>query len=211
VGARAAHLLALLASVVDCVQHLDERWCVDGSHGSGCGRNGGLEVLGTAGAARGVLQWGFAGGFLALELALGLRAVGGLCALVGAGKLLANRLALGFWGSAGGVADGGLADRLALGASILLALLLGAADRANGLLAMNGALGAGSLLALHLALGSLADGVADGGALWVITLPFAVGVAHLGRRQCSERKDCKNDECSHNNCEIFKGSQGKLS
>jgi hypothetical protein len=186
--AGAAHLLALLTSVVDSVQHLNEGWGVNGSQSGGCICNGGLEVLGVAGAAS-VLQWSLAGGLLALELALGLGAVGGLGTLVGAGELFANGLALGFWGSASSVADGGLADRLALGASVLLALLLGAADRANGLLAMNSALGARSLLALHLAFRSLAHRVANGRALRVIALPLAVGVAHLGRGQGQESKD----------------------
>jgi len=74
------------------------------------------------------------------------------------------------------VAASGLAHRLALGAVILLALVLGAANGAGGLLAMNGALGAGNLLALHLALGTLAHRMADGRALRVIALPLALGM-----------------------------------
>jgi len=47
---------------------------------------------------------------LALQLALGLGAVGGLGALVEASEFLANRLALGLGGFAGGVAVSRLAD-----------------------------------------------------------------------------------------------------
>jgi len=74
-----------------------------------------------------------------------------------------------------------LADGLALGASLFLALVLGATNGAHGLLAVNGALGAGGLLALHLALGALADGVAHSRAGRIVALPLASGVA-LGSR-----------------------------
>jgi len=125
---------------------------------------------------------GLAGGLLALQLALGLLAVGGLDALVVAGEFLADGGALGLGGSAGGVALGGLAHALALGAVILLALLLGAADGADRLLAVDGALGARDFLALHLALGTFAHRVAHSRAGRVVTLPLAVGVAlRVGR------------------------------
>jgi len=118
-----------------------------------------------------------------LKLALGLLAVGGLDALVVAREFLADRSALGLGGGARGVALGGLANALALGAVILLALLLGAADGADGLLAVNSALGARDFLALHLALGTLAHGVAHSRAGRVVTLPLAVGVAlRVGRK-----------------------------
>ena len=75
------------------------------------------------------------------------------------------------------MAAGGLADGLALGAVVLLALVLGATDGADGLLAVDGALSARHFLALHLALRTLANGVADRGASRVIALPFADGEA----------------------------------
>jgi hypothetical protein len=150
--------------------------------------NSDLDVACRACAALSLLS-GLASGLLALELALGLCAVSGLDALVVALQLLADGLALGFWGSAGNVALSGLADVLALGALILLANLLGAADRALGLVAMNGALGAGGLLALHLAVGALANGVALGRALGVVALPLAVGVALLSGSDGEEGED----------------------
>jgi len=143
--------------------------------GGGSLVDGNLDVVVLARAALGLL----AGGLLALQLALGLGAVGGLDALVEAGELLADGGALGLGSLAGGVAVSRLADGLALGAALLLAGVLGAADGADGLLAVHGALSAGGLLALHLALGALADGVADSGAGGVIALPLAHGVALL--------------------------------
>ena len=135
-----------------------------------------------------------AGRLLALELALGLGAVGGLDALVGAVERLADGRALGLGRLARGVAAGRLADRLALGAAVLLALLLGAADRADGALAVDRALGAGRLLALHLALGARAHGVAHGGARWVIALPLALRVALLSGDGNSQEEDNSGDE-----------------
>ena len=126
-----------------------------------------------------MLICGVAGRLLALQFALGLRAVGGLGALVLAGELLADGSALRLGRRTGGVATCRLADRLALGAVILLTLILGAANRADGLLAMDGALGARHLLALHLALRTLANGVAHSRAGRVIALPFADRVALL--------------------------------
>ncbi len=80
-------------------------------------------------------------------------------------------------GLAGGVAVSRLANRLAFRAVLLLARILGAANGANGFLAMNGALSTGSLLALHLALGALTHRVAHSGALGIVALPTAGGVA----------------------------------
>lgn len=117
---------------------------------------------------------------LALQLALGLGAVGGLDALVLAIELLAHGGALGLGSDAGGVAAGRLADSLALRAASQLAQLLGAADGAHGALAVDGALGAGDLLTLHLALGASAHRVADRRASGVVALPLAHGVALLG-------------------------------
>lgn len=134
---------------------------------------------GRARAALGLL----AGGLLALELALGLGAVGGLDALVVADELFANGGALGLGSLAGGVATGRLADRLALGAALALTMVLGAANGAGGLLAVDGALGATRLFALHLALGALAHRVALSGAGRVVTLPLAGGVALREREE----------------------------
>jgi len=110
-----------------------------------------------------------------------------------AGELLADGGALGLGGFAGGVAVGRLADGLALGASLFLALVLGATNGANGLLAVHSALGAGGFLALHLALGALADGVAHSRAGRIITLPLAGGVA-LGSRGRSHAQKESNTE-----------------
>jgi len=149
------------------------------SHGGGASTVGlghcELHVLGTARAALGLL----ARCLLALQLALGLGAVGRLNALVEASEFLADRGALGLRSLAGGVATSRLADRLAFGAAFLLALVLGAADGADGLLAVDGALSASGLLALHLAFRALAHRVANGRASGVITLPLALGVALL--------------------------------
>jgi hypothetical protein len=139
-----------------------------------------------------------AGRLLALQLALGTRAVGGLGALAGALQLLAHGRALGFGGRAGGVALGRGANGLALGAVLLLAVVLGAADRAGGLLAVNDALSALNFLALHLALGAGAHRVAHSRASGVIALPTALRVA-LGFRgrhgaQGDEREGDSNDD-----------------
>jgi hypothetical protein len=109
--------------------------------------NGDLNILRTARAALLLL----AGRLLALQLALGALAVGGLDALVVALKLFADRAAFGFRSSAGSVALSRRADCLALGAIFLLAIVLGAANRANRALAVNNALGASGLFASHLA------------------------------------------------------------
>jgi hypothetical protein len=148
-----------------------------------------LHVLHAARAALGLL----ARRSLALQLALGLGAVGRFYALVEASEFLADRLASGLRSLAGGVATGRLADRLALGASFLLALVLGATDGADRLLAVNRALSAGRLLALHLAFGALAHRVANGRASGVITLPLALGVALL-RRSASHQQHQSNSE-----------------
>jgi hypothetical protein len=146
--------------------------------------------LHVGGAARAALLL-LARGFLALQLALGAGAVGGLDALVVALELFAHWRALGLGRGAGSVALGGRADGLALGAVLLLAVVLGAADGADGALAVDGALGAGGLLATHLALGAGTHGVADGRALWVIALPAALGMALLS-------SDHRQREGAHN-------------
>jgi len=139
-------------------------------------------------AARAAVVVDVAGSALALKLALGLGAVGGLEAFVSANELLANGAAAGFGGRASGVAAGRLADGLALGAVFLLALVLGAADGADGLLAVDGALSARDFLALHLATRTLADGVANSGAGGIIALPLAVRMALGGEDASNSHK-----------------------
>jgi hypothetical protein len=141
---------------------------------------GGLSALA---ALRGLLRRQLASGLLALQLALGLGAVGGLDALVVAFEFLADGRALGFGSSAGGVALSRGADGLALGAVLALALVLGATNRADRAFAVDRATGARSLLALHFANRALANGVADSRAGGIIALPLAVGVALLSRSQ----------------------------
>jgi len=182
--ARAAVTLSLVL-VVHGVQSLQERRLGGRStrrrslaRGSGL-RDSHLGGGGGAWTALGLTVGLVTSRLLALKFALGLSAVGGLDALVCAVQLLAHRGALGFGGSAGGVATCGLAHGLALGASVLLTLLLRAADGAHGTLAVDGALGTRGLLALHLALRARAHGVADSRAGGVITLPLALRVAFV--------------------------------
>jgi hypothetical protein len=124
-------------------------------------------------------------------------AVGGLGALVEAGEFLAHRLALGFRSLAGGVATSWLADRLALGAAFLLALVLGAADGADGFLAVNSAFGAGGFLALHLAFGSFTHRVANSRAGGIIALPLALGVAFFSRDGGDGQEGKDDNEGTH--------------
>ncbi len=181
--ARAAVLLALLSLEGEGVQDFQERR-LGGSRGRSSswvgtsGSHSGLNVLSVASAA---LLCGGSGVLAStlgtLEFALGLSTVGGLGALLEAAELLANRLALGFRGGASGVANRGLADCLALGASLGFALISRAADGANRALAVNHALGTRSLFALHVTLGGRANRVADGRALRVVALPSTLRVA----------------------------------
>jgi hypothetical protein len=126
----------------------------------------------------GIARW-----LLALKLALGTSAVGGLQALLAAVQLFADRRALRFRSHAGGVATSRLAHSLALVASQLLAGVLGAADRANRALAVDGALGARYLFTFHFALRASANWVADGRALRVIAHPLASRMAGAGSGQ----------------------------
>jgi len=166
-----------------------------GAAGSGGLGNSQLNVGLRARAAGGGLL--LASGLLALQLALGLGAVGGLDALVVALELLANGAALGLGGRAGGVALGRGTDGLALGAVLLLAEVLGAADRANGALAVDSALSAGGLLAAHLALGAGAHGVANSGALGVVALPLALGVALVSHSDGNGESQHDDNEGTH--------------
>jgi hypothetical protein len=155
--------------------------------------DGELHVLRAARAALLLL----ASGLLALELALGALAVGGLDALVVALELLADRAALGLGGGAGGVALSGRADSLALGAVFLLAVVLGAADRANRAFAVNDALGTSGLFASHLALGARAHRVAHGRALRVIALPAALRVALFSNSRSGQDSNNHKNEFAH--------------
>ncbi len=132
---------ALLVLEVERVHGLDEGWGV-------CARVGVALLVGLhdshfhrGGTARAALLL-LTRRLLALQLALGLLAVGGLHALVVALELLADRRALGLGRGAGGVALGGSTHSLALGAVFLLAVVLGAPDGAHRALAVNNALGA---------------------------------------------------------------------
>jgi len=155
--------------------------------------NGELNILRTARAALLLL----ASGLLALQLALGALAVGGLDALVVAFELLAHRAALGFGGGASGVALSRRAHSLALGAVLLLAIVLGATDRAHRALAVNNTFGASGLLASHLALGARAHRVAHSGALRVIALPTALRVALLSNSTDSQDSHEDKQESAH--------------
>ena len=197
VRARAALLLAVLGLVVHLVHHFQEGRSVGARRrvASVVGNDhsdlsvGGLSARA---ALRSLRQ--LASSLLALELALGAGAVGGLGALVVAIEFLADRAALGLGSLASSVALSGLANGFALGATVLLAQLLGASNRANRLGAVNGALGASHLLALHLALGTSANGVANSRAGGVIALPLALGVALGGRSHGGEQQNGENDE-----------------
>lgn len=120
---------------------------------------------------------GFASGFLALQSALGFRAVLRLAALPVTFSFLANRRADRLWSLAGRVALGRRTHGLALGARFLLAHVLRASHRARGFLAVHSALGARCFLALHLAARSLTHWVAYSRAHGIITLPATFGVA----------------------------------
>jgi len=139
--------------------------------------HGGLHVGGVVALAGAALVVHLAGSLLASQLALGLGAHRGFLALPLALGLLAHRRADGGRGHATSVALSRGTHSLALGAAVLLAHILGAADRAHGLLAVNGALSARGFLALHLAAGAFTDGMADSGAHRVVALPSALGVA----------------------------------
>jgi hypothetical protein len=71
------------------------------------------------------------------------------------------------------------ANRLTFRARVFLAHVLRATNGTFGLLAVNGAFGTCRLLALHLAFGTRANGVTNGRARRVVTLPAADRVAVL--------------------------------
>jgi len=129
---------------------------------------------------------------LALQLALRALAVRWLHALVVAFKFLAHRRATGFGGGAGSVALSRRAHSLALRAVFLLAIVLGATNRAHGTLAVDCAFGAGGLFATHFTFRPSAHGVAHSWALRVIALPTALRVALLCQdADGAEREDGK--------------------
>jgi len=167
---------ALLVLEVERVHGLDERGSVGARRriASIVGLYDGH--LSTLRIARAALLF-LASGLLALELALGALAVGRLDTLVVAFEFLANRRAFGFGGSAGSVALSRGANGLALGAILLLTIVLRATNGANGAFAMNHTLGTLSLFASHLTLGASTHRVANSRALRIITLPAALRMA----------------------------------
>jgi len=197
VVARAALLRLVLGLVSHRVENFEEAGSVaaaglDSSAGIVGLDNGQLHIrLRASAASSGLL---LARRLLALQLALGLGTVSGLDALVVAFEFLAHRAALGLWSRAGGVALSRRANSLALGAVLLLAEILGATNRAHRAFAVHSALGAGGLLASHLALGTSADRVAHSGALRVIALPAALGVALVGESDSSRESQDDDDE-----------------
>jgi len=186
-SALAAHTLALLGGGLDGVHHLHEgrhhlgdlRGLLDERVGSA---DGGGEV-GLVGARAAASLSSFLAGAniasraLADKLALRLGAGDGLLALPVALGGLAHRGADSVGGLALGAAVSRGADGLALGAVLLLAQILRAADVALRLVAVDLALGALGLFAVDLALRALAHRVANGRADRVVALPSALRVA----------------------------------
>jgi len=122
-----------------------------------------------------------AGGLLAHKLALGTGAQGGLLALPLALGILAHRSADSVGSSTSSTALSGSADSLALGAVLLLAHILGATNITLGLVTVYLAGSARGLLAVDLTLGAFADRMALSRAYRVITLPTALRMAVSGR------------------------------
>jgi len=147
--------------------------------------------------AASILSRGFASRLLALQLALGTSAVSGLDALVLAVQLFANRRALWIRSSACSVALRRSTNGFALGAAILLALILGATNRAHGAFAVDNALSTRGLFASHLALGASANRVADSWAAWVVALPLASGVALVSGNNHCHQEDKSESKSRH--------------
>jgi len=95
------------------------------------------------------------------------------------------------------VALGRVADGLAGRASLLLAVVLRAANAADGALAVHCAFRAGGLFASHLALRTRADRMAHSGAGRVIALPAALGVALLSSSQRGKSQHNKSNNQLH--------------
>jgi len=186
-SARAAVIDALLFTRLEVGKRLQQAHLLVSIHGSGgISMRIGLQhrlgdVLGGARAAGTLGLWrrllGLARRLLALQFALWLRARGRLLAFPVAFGGLAHRRAHWLRGDAAGTAVGRRAYRLALGAVVLLAHVLRAANVALRLVAVHSAFGAGSLFALDLALRALADRVALGRAHRVVALPAALRMA----------------------------------
>jgi len=140
---------------------------------------------------------GIARRLLALQLALGTSAIGGLSALVLAIEFLANRGAFRIWGSASGVALRRRANSLAFGARVLFAFISGATNTADWALAMNNALGTRSLFASHFALGFGANRVANSWAGGIIALPFACRVALLSNSEANDQEESQGEQRFH--------------
>jgi len=190
-GALAAHLGATLLLGLDGVHDLHERGHHRGhlrglldqrvGRADGGSQVGLVSARAAAGLGARLARAGVARGALAHELALGLGASDGLLALPVALGGLAHRGAHSVGSIALGAAVGRGAHSLALGAVLLLAQVLRAANVALRLVAVDLALGALSLLAVDLALRALADGVAHSGAHRVVALPSALRVAVTSR------------------------------
>lgn len=189
IAGAALRFCAGLRFVLQSVHYFDERRTGAASVDSGAGnvglRKSQSDVLSSA---RTALRF-FACSFLALQFTLGLGTVGGLDALVEAGELFADRLASWFRRFASGMAVSRLANRFALGAALLLALIFRATNSADWLFAVHGAFGTSGFLALHLAFRSLTHRVTNRGASRVIALPLAQRVTLLCEGYSGEEKD----------------------
>lgn len=108
------------------------------------------------------------GGPLALELALGARALAGFAALPGAVRLLANGATLRLRCGTSGVALSGGANGLTLRASLAFTHVGRASNAAHWPLAVHRALGTRGLLAADFAHWLRAHRVAEGRADWVV-------------------------------------------
>jgi len=161
---------------------------LNGSHGVGLGRARAALTRGSLSIARGLL---------ALQLALGTSAIGGLGAFVLAIKFFTNRRAFRIRSGASGVALWRRANGLAFGARVLLAFVGWATNTADWALAMNNALGTRSLFASHFALGFGANRVANSWAGGIIALPFACRVALLSNSEANDQEESQSEQRFH--------------
>ena len=149
--------------------------------------------VGGVGARAALSLLGFACGLLALKSTLGLLAVGGLAALPFADGIFANGRTLGFWSSAGSMALGRRADSFTLGASLFLAHIFRATNRAGRSFTVNGTFSTEGFLTAHLALGSFAYRMADSRARRIITLPFTFRMTLFSRGISTNDHHSKNN------------------
>jgi len=185
VGASAATFLTILLLEFDRMKHFHE-WRIFGSfdQSSLVSRSNGSSNVGFRAFAA---SWhrlgrrsrflGFTSRLVAHEFALWTRAQVWLFAFPIAFSLFAHGSADWFRSNARSTAVSRGANSFALGAVVLFAHILGAANVALGLVAVNLAASTGSLFALNLALWTFADRVAFGWANGIIALPTADGVA----------------------------------